>query len=273
MRRRLLRIGLGLCCLGTLYAFQREFRVYRSLEPYDNVSVPDGWHEKTEFVFARLMFPSARGARFERPGADWREGGTGWSEDYPRADRHFNVALKRLSRIQVRSAEQPVNPDDEDDVFNWPWLYAGLPGNWDLTDRQAAKIRDFLQRGGFFLADDFWGADEWYGFEEGMKRIFPDRPIVDIDDGDPIFHTVYDLTDRYQIPGEWGLRPGNYRAAGTTAYWRGIYDDKGRLMVAICANIDLGDAWEWADAPHYPEKYSALGIRVGVNYVMYSMTH
>jgi hypothetical protein len=106
-----------------------------------------------------------------------------------------------------------------------------------------------------------------------MKRIFPDRPIVDIADDDPIFHTVYDLTDRYQIPGEWGLRPGNYRASGTTAYWRGIYDDKGRLMVAICANIDLGDAWEWADAPHYPEKYSALGIRVGVNYVMYSMTH
>ena len=260
--------------LGTLYAYQRPFRVYKSLEPYDVVNLPEDYAEKTEWVFGRLMFPSHPYAKFERYFSDWREGGTGWSEDYPRADRHFNTALKRLTRINVRSVEQPVNPDDGDDIYNWPFLYVGLPGNWNYTEEQSAKIREFLNRGGFLVADDFWQADEWAGFEQGMQRIFPDRPIVDIEEEDPLFHTVYDLGDRYQIPGEWATRPGmSYRSAGTTAYWRAVYDDKGRAMVAICANSDLGDAWEWADAPHYPEKYSALGIRIGVNYVLYALTH
>jgi len=266
-----------LLCLGTVYAFQRPFRVYQSLEPYDDVDIPADYQEKTEWVFARLMFPSYRNTRFERRGADWREGGTGWSEDYPRADRHFNVAMRRLTRVHVRSVEQPINPDDGDDIFNYPWLYAGLPGNWNLTDAQAAKIREFLLRGGFFMADDFWGPEEWDGFFQGMQRILPDRQIVDIENSDTIFHTVYDLDGRYQIPGEWATARGgaqyNSRSAGTVAYWRGIYDDNGKLMVAICANSDLGDSWEWADAPHYPEKYSALGIRIGVNYVIYAMTH
>ena len=88
---------------------------------------------------------------------------------------------------------------------------------------------------------------------------------------------MYDLDGRYQIPGEWATSRGgaqfNYRSAGTVPYWRGIYDDKGRLLVAISANSDLGDSWEWADDPRYPEKYSALGIRIGVNYVIYAMTH
>jgi hypothetical protein len=274
VRKLLLAFAAGALCIGTLYAFQKPFRVYRSLEPYDDINLPLDWQEKAEWVFARLMYPSHPYAKFERRGSDWREGGTGWTEDYPRADRHFNTALSRLTRIHVRSVEQPVNPDDGDDIFNWPWLYVGLPGNWDLTDAQAAKIRDFLDRGGFLLADDFWQADEWSGFEEGMHRILPNRPIVDLEDADSIFHTVYNLDDRYQVPGEWAMRPGmSYRSAGTVAYWRGIYDEKDRLMVAICANSDLGDAWEWADAPHYPEKYSALGIRIGVNYVIYALTH
>jgi hypothetical protein len=107
-----------------------------------------------------------------------------------------------------------------------------------------------------------------------MKLVFPDRPIVEIDDKDAIFHNVYDLDERYQIPGEWAIRQGRmYRADGFRAYWRGIYDDHGRVMVAMSFNSDIGDSWEWADDPYYPEKYSALGIRVGVNYVIYAMTH
>ena len=99
-------VALG--CLGTLYAFQKPFRVYRSLEPYDDINIPVDWDEKTELVFARLMFPSHPYAKFERPFSNWREGGTGWSEDYPRADRHFardrkstrlNSSHPRLSRM------------------------------------------------------------------------------------------------------------------------------------------------------------------------------
>jgi hypothetical protein len=260
----------------TLAAFQKPFRVYRSMEAYDDIPLPLDYQDKTEWVFGRLMYPPHPYARFGRGFRrfDWREGGTSWSQDYPRADRHFAQALRRLTRINVRSVEQPINLDDEDDVYNWPWLAAGELGDWKLTDAQAAKLRDYLLRGGFLYLDDFWGTQEWDRFEESMKAVFPDREIVEIDDRDAIFHTVYDLNDRYQVPGEWALRSGGtYRNDGAVPYWRGIYDDHERLMVAMTFNSDVGDSWEWADEPHYPEKYSELGIRLGVNYVIYSLTH
>jgi hypothetical protein len=140
-----------------------------------------------------------------------------------------------------------------------------------------AKLREYLLRGGFLMLDDFWGTEEWDRFYESMRLVFPDRPIIEIPDTDSIFHTVYDLDDRYQVPGEWAIRRGttyrNGEYGGATAYWRGILDDHGRVMVAMSFNSDIGDSWEWADDPEYPEKYSALGIRIGVNYVVYSMTH
>ncbi|MBV8843935.1 MAG: DUF4159 domain-containing protein [Bryobacterales bacterium] len=262
---------------ASLAAFQKPFRVYRSMEAYDDIPLPADYQEKSEWIFARLMYPPhpyARfgGGRWRR--IDWREGGTSWSQDYPRADRHFAQALRRLTRINVRSVEQPINLDDDDDVFNWPFLAAGELGDWKLTESQAAKLRDYLLRGGFLYLDDFWGTQEWERFDESMKAVFPDRAIVEIEDPDAIFHTVYDLNDRYQVPGEWALRSGGtYRNDGSVPHWRGIYDDHNRLMVAMTFNNDVGDSWEWADEPNYPEKYSELGIRLGVNYVMYSLTH
>ena len=106
-----------------------------------------------------------------------------------------------------------------------------------------------------------------------MRRVFPDREPVDIKDADQIFHTVYDLDDRYQVPSQSDIYGEGYGYDERTPYWRGIYDDKGRIMVAMVVNSDLGDSWEWADAPYYPEKFSSLGIRIGVNYVVYDMTH
>jgi hypothetical protein len=197
-----------------------------------------------------------------------------WTQDYPRADRHFLLAVRRLSRIDARSVEQPVNLDDDDDVYNWPWLYAVQVGNWQLTDRQAAKLRDYLLRGGFFMADDFWGPAQWEVFEESMRRVFPERTVVDLEDSSPIFHSVYDLDNRYQVPGARYLATGvTEKCENCPPYWRGIYDDKGRILVALTVDSDLGDSWEWADDPRYEERFSALGIRIGVNYIMYAMTH
>jgi hypothetical protein len=149
-----------------------------------------------------------------------------------------------------------------------------LPGNWNLTDPQVEKIREYLDRGGFLMADNFWGEFEWEGFEKGVRRIFPDRRIEDLESGDAILHTVYNLADRYQIPGQWATRRGAMsRDGGVVPHWRAIEDDKGRLMVVISFNNDVGDSWEFADEPTYPEKYSALGMRLGVNYVIYALTH
>jgi hypothetical protein len=147
-------------------------------------------------------------------------------------------------------------------------------GDWKLTAAQARKLREYLLRGGFLMLDDFWGTSEWDRFQESMQLVFPDRRIIEIESRDAIFHTVYDLDERYQIPGQWALARGTtYRNDGETPHWRGILDDRGRVMVAMSFNSDVGDSWEWADDPMYPEKYSALGIRIGVNYAVYSMTH
>jgi hypothetical protein len=269
----------GCALLSTLAAFQMPWRVYVSLEGYDNIPVPADYQDKTDWVFARLMYPVHPLARFSRRGfgfggGDWTQGGTSWTQDYPRADRHFAQALRRLTRLHVRSVEQPVNLDDGDDVFNWPWLAAGEMGDWKLTDAQVVKLRDYLLRGGFLYLDDFWGPQEWARFDESMSAVFPDRPIVEIENADAIFHSVYDLDDRYQILGQWAITGQQRdRWVGTKAQWKGIYDDHQRLMVAMSFNSDVGDSWEWADDPWYPEKFSALGIRIGVNFVMYSLTH
>ena len=107
-----------------------------------------------------------------------------------------------------------------------------------------------------------------------MQRVFPDRPIVEIENKDAIFHTIFNLDERYQVPG-WVNYPfrRTYEYDGIEPKWRAIYDDKGRIMVAICHNMDLGDAWEWADNPNYPEKYASVAYKVGINYIIYAMTH
>ncbi|HBY63541.1 MAG TPA: hypothetical protein DEH78_27265 [Solibacterales bacterium] len=246
------------------------------MEGYDDLPLPADYQRKAEFVFGRLMYPGRRGGRGGMGGGDWRQGRASWTVDYPKGDRFFAAALRRLTRIDVRSVEQPINPDDGDDIFNWPFLYVGMPSAWDLTDEQAARIREYLRRGGFLVCDSFFGTEEWAAFKAGMDKILPGRAVIEIPDDDPIFHVVYDLDERGQVGNFRSmLRDASkpYRADGMVASWRGIRDEKGRVVVAMAFNSDLGDSWQLADDPRYPEKYSALGLRVGVNYVLYAMTH
>ena len=253
---------------------------------YNNFPIPPDYQEKTEWAYARLMYPNMPGVHggggYGRRGGwgsrdiPWQQGGRGvyWTMDYPRSDRHFSEAVRRLTRIHARSVEQPINLD-EGDEYDWPWLYAVEVGHWNLTDTQVKAFREYLDRGGFFMCDDFHGDEEWAVFLRSMKRVFPDREIVDIPNEYPIFHTIYDLDQKYQVPGEgaWVRRHMTYEYEGRTPMWRGIYDSKGRMVVAICHNMDLGDSWEHADNPQYPQRFSALGIRIGVDYLVYAMSH
>jgi hypothetical protein len=265
-------VACTFACLGALCAFQRPFREFPGIE-YSNFDLPADWRERTEFAFARLMYPPGPLNGYRGRDAEWHSGMSLWTQDFPRADRHFSQAVRRLTRIHIRSVEQVVNLD-EGDAGDWPWLYAVQVGEWGLTDAQGKLLREYCLRGGFFMADDFHGLAEWHEFESRIRKAFPEFPIRDIDDNDPIFHTVYDLSERYQIPGEAHLRNG-YKGGpdGRGAHWRGIFDANGRAMVAISYNSDIGDAWEFADDPSYPGRFSDLAIRVGVNYIVYSMTH
>src|SRR5579862_7959166 len=182
MRWRLIvGILVAAAAVGTICA-QRPFREFPGVEyRLGSIQLPTDFQERPEFVFARLMYPPAPGGRYgygrgfgRNYGGAWQEGNTIWTQDYPRADRHFLQALRRLTRLHTRSVEQPVNLD-EGDVFDWPWLYAVQPGHWQLTDAQAKTLREYLLRGGFFMADDFWGEGEWAVFMDSMKKVFPDR--------------------------------------------------------------------------------------------------
>jgi hypothetical protein len=276
-RKVILRAAVGGALLLTALFAQRPFREFPGSE-YSDFPLPPDYQQPAEWTFARLMYPPANvgrggygyGYRFR---GDWHFGRSSWTTDYPRSDRHFAAAMRRLTRVHARSVEQPVNLE-EGDQYDWPFLYAVEVGHWDLTDQQVRAMREYLLRGGFFMCDDFHGTREWDIFIASMKRVFPDRDIVDLENDNAIFHSIYDLDDRYQVPGAQYLRSGRtWEQDGTKDTWRGIFDDQGRLMVAICHNMDLGDSWEHADNPYYDEKFSALGIRIGINYVVYSMTH
>ncbi len=279
------RVGIcvAIAAATTLYAFQRPFRQFNGVEyRIGDIPLPPDYQNPAEWTFARLMYPPSanrRGGygrgfgRFGNNNGDWTQGFSIWTQDFPRADRHFSLAVGRLTRLQVRSVEQPVNLD-EGDVYDWPWLYAVQVGRWNLSDKEAATLREYLLRGGFFMGDDFWGEDDWDNFMASMKKVLPDRDPVDLPNDSRIFHVVYDLDDRYQVASQGSVNRGvSFKCSPCPDKWRGISDDKGRVIVALTFQSDLGDSWEWADAPTYPAESAALGIRIGIDYILYAMTH
>jgi hypothetical protein len=163
---------------------------------------------------------------------------------------------------------------DSDEVFNYPWIYAVQVQRWSFTDAQARRLREYLLKGGFLMVDDFHGTGDWENFMNGMRQVLPDRPVEELESNDEIFHTLYDVDDKMQIPGEHWIRTGRtYEKDGYQPKWRAIRDDKGRIIVAICHIMHLGDAWEWADDPNYPETFASMAFRVGLDYILYGMTH
>ena len=229
----------------------------------DDAGLIQYWPE-SEFEFVRLLYTD--------PGAyDFRN--CRCSVDWPEAEQFFGLGVSRLSRVAADSESTLLSVED-DAIFNYPWLYAVEVGYWRLTDHEAGRLREYLLRGGFLMVDDFHGSIEWERFAESMSRVFPDRPMVDITDENEILHVVYDVDERIQVPGIVSIMNGTtYERDGVVPTWRGIYDDEGRLMVVINHNMDLGDAWEHADTPGYPQEMTTLALHFAVNYVIYAMTH
>lgn len=219
-------------------------------------------HDGREFHFVRLAYADNGYGRRQA-----------WLTDWPEAEQHLIGGLRRLSRIDVADENRYLAIRD-DNLFDYPLLYAVEVGHWSLDDVEAARLRDYLLRGGTLVVDDFHGTGEWATFMQSMSKVFPDRTVVDIPEDDPLFHIVHDLNDRIQIPSIGVLFRGvTYERDGYDPHWRGIYDDEGRLMVIINFNMDLGDAWEHADSPAYALQYTNLAYKYAVNYVVYAMTH
>jgi hypothetical protein len=228
----------------------------------------EGRHEEwPEFVFARLIYSGPnRSFNFRRGD---------WATDYPAADRKFMWGVQRLTNIRIQIEENAVAIMDPD-LFRYPFVYVVEPGRgMYLTEPEARRLREYVDRGGFMIFDDFWGTVQWRNFANQIAKIFPDREIQEIPTDHEIFHTFYDIDEFLQVPNvNNGIRGGpTWQQDGYTPHLRGVFDEKGRLCVAISFNSDIGDAWEWMDHPQYPEKYSGYAYRIGLNFTIYAMTH
>jgi hypothetical protein len=218
-----------------------------------------------EFAWTRLAYDS--------PGYLFNRNRNSWTTDYPKADRQFLQGVLRYTRLHARQRETVVRPSQQE-LFNYPFLYVVEVGYMNFSEEEAANMREYLLRGGFMVVDDFHGNREWDNFEIQMKKVFPDRLIEDIPVSDPIFHCFFNIQKLFQVPGlQWLYSGRTYEKDGYEAHYRGIRDDDQRIMVMINFNQDLGDAWEWADLPQYPEPYTSQAYRLGVNYIVYSLTH
>ena len=220
-----------------------------------------------EFYFSRVAYTGYGRRFYGRRGS--------WATDYPKADQIFLSFIDRLlANLDAYEREHPVRLDDPE-VRRFPYLYALEVGYMALTQPEIEGLRSYLLAGGFLVIDDFWGSYQWANFEYQMQLVLPGYAIVDLTLEHPIFTTFYEIEEIMQVPnrnnGIYGGR--THEQDGIIPMVKGIYDENGRLMVFINFNTDLGDAWEWADHPYYPLKYSTYAYEMGVNSIVYAMSH
>jgi hypothetical protein len=227
--------------------------------------------EGDAFTFVRIQYDNAGGGLDD----DWGWGRRGtWRIDYPDADLNFLRGVRRLTNIHINSSPAVLRLDD-DRIFEYPFLYMlelGRNGGPRFTEKETQNLREYLLRGGFLLIDDFWGTLEWDTFYRAFVTVFPDRLMIELDKDHQIFHCFFDIEGPQMIPAVWNFQ--NYAEQDVErAHNRAILDDDGRVMVLINWNSDMGDGWEHTYHPSYPTKYANLAYQLGINYLIYAMTH
>jgi hypothetical protein len=206
-----------------------------------------------------------------------------WMIDSPDSDLNFSFRLQQVTSLKVDPDGKYLELTDKE-LFDYPFIYIVEPGRLTFTEEEVGILRRYLLNGGFLMLDDFWGDREWAGFEYEIKRVFPDRPITDLPMDHPIFHCVFDIKEKPQVPGvDWGIESQytgityetNHGPGAQEPHYRAILDDKGRIMVMICHNTDLGDGWEReGESEYYFREFAEKkAYPMGINIVFYAMTH
>ena len=221
-----------------------------------------------QWRFVRIRY------HFQTPASALRAFGEPWYIDAPAAEENLSRRVKSATSIQV---EDPmVLSLDDPRLFEYPWIYFVEGGNLRLLDSEVPILREYLLRGGTATFDDFHGPYEWANVAHELHRVFPDRPIVEIQPPHPIFTCFYRI-DRYpQVPGLGSFLAGRtWEKGGFVPHLRAILDDTGRPMVLINWNTDMGDGWEWSNAVEFPGyiKYTAMAYQMEINEIVYVLTH
>jgi hypothetical protein len=191
-----------------------------------------------------------------------------WSHDYPAGEQHFMKILNELSYLNPHIEETDILGFDQPEVFKYPVAYMAEPGFLSLSDEEALRFREYLLKGGFVIFDDF--AERrggWGNFEEQMLHVLPGARFVDLDASHPIFHSFFEINDLDIIP--------QYYDVGKPIF-RGIFENNDpakRLLVMINFNTDISEFWEFSDTGLKPIDESNQAYKLGVNYIIYGMTH
>ena len=296
MRRTTLALAI-LCTMGlvALSAAMAQYRGYRGRTP-DRGSLPT-WENDAEFpddvfTFVRIRYSDGGGrggySGYSGYGGSYgRYGGYGgygrggkWRTDWPDSDWNFSYRLQQLTSMKVHPEGKILELTD-DELFDYPFVYMIEPGQMVLLEDEVVALRRYLENGGFLMVDDFWGEYEWQNFYREIKRVFPDREPLELPLDHPIFHCVYDLKEKPQIPSINAAMAGRYqgitweRYDAQEAHYKGIFDDDGRMMAIICHNTDLGDGWEReGEDPWYFREFSEKkAYPLGINIIVYALTH
>ncbi len=204
-----------------------------------------------------------------------------WDTDYPDADLNFSYRLQQLTSLHTDPDGVILDLTDPR-LFDYPFVYMIEPGYITLTSAEQDALRAYLENGGFMMVDDFWGDGEWESFEDEMRKVFPNRQFEDIPLEHPIFHCVYDLKERPQIPAIGYAQPmanGEiYTAQGPgteEVHYKAMYDDNGRMMMFVGHNTDLGDGWEreGENQWYFTEFSEKKAYPLGINVIFYAMTN
>ena len=212
------------------------------------------------FTFVRLRWGSSFG--YGRGG--W---GAAWNHDYPRAERHLSLILRELTALDIRSDDSHVLALDDPELFKYPIAFMWEPGFWNLTDREATTFRSYLLKGGMAVFEDFDGPDQWHHFEAQMRRVLPDGRFVKLDNAHQIFNAFFQVKDINSI-----VHP----MTGIPPVYYGLFEDNDpakRLMVIANFDNDVPEYWEWSGEGLYPFDASNEAYKLGVNYIIYGLTH
>jgi hypothetical protein len=257
-------VVLGLAMVATAALAQRQFRNefgFGRTPPVHNVPY-DG-----QFTFVRVKYTTA-------PDGYWAGGRPSWVHGYPIAEQHLMRIMNDLSYLGAHADDVNVLALDDPELSKYPVAYIIEVGWWTLTDPEAAALRAYIQKGGFVIVDDFkmlgWrgmNSGGWEPFEANMKRVLPGARFIDMDISHPIFHSFFEINTLDNFPQAYN--------AGRPVF-RGVFEDNDpskRLVMIVNYNTDISQFWEWSGRGLRPVDDTNEAYKLGVNYLIYGLTH